>query len=158
LYKLLVTYGAQEKNVSWDQANHSYRNAAFRLGEAATGLDEILSYIKKPEVSRVPEMARLGAFNEAMKYYVSKNYYDPYKVPEEMIVPPLVYDQKTAAEVGDLEAAILSHVDESMARFITGDLSLDKDWDSYVSQIDKMGLKRLIELRQKAYDTKYRAK
>ncbi|OAH14239.1 hypothetical protein [Streptomyces jeddahensis] len=37
-------------------------------------------------------------------------------------------------------------------QFITGKKSLDSDWDSYVSQLDQLGLKRFLQIYQAAYD------
>ena len=39
-----------------------------------------------------------------------------------------------------------------MARFATGDMDLDKDWDSYLKELDNMGLEKYISISQTAYD------
>ncbi|MGW1024182.1 hypothetical protein ACWD4J_10750 [Streptomyces sp. NPDC002577] len=37
-------------------------------------------------------------------------------------------------------------------QFITGRKSLDSDWDSYVKNIDKLGLERFLQIYQQSYD------
>jgi putative aldouronate transport system substrate-binding protein len=37
-----------------------------------------------------------------------------------------------------------------MAEWIAGQADIDKEWDSYVEQLDKLDLKEYVELRQKA--------
>lgn len=37
-------------------------------------------------------------------------------------------------------------------QFITGKKSLDSDWDSYLKNLDQLGLKRFLEIYQEAYD------
>lgn len=54
-------------------------------------------------------------------------------------------------EVGVIITDLDKYMEESEARFITGDLSLDK-WDEYVANIQKMSLGRYLEIYQSAYD------
>lgn len=66
---------------------------------------------------------------------------------------PQVYledaDQK---EVATINADINPYVIEMSARFITGDLSLEKDYDNFIAELEKMGVQRYIDIYQKAYD------
>ena len=39
-----------------------------------------------------------------------------------------------------------------MAKFIRGEASLENDWDSYLRELDNIGLKRYLEIYQEAYD------
>nr|HML46433.1 extracellular solute-binding protein [Clostridia bacterium] len=62
---------------------------------------------------------------------------------------------KLSAEA-QMEASVLfpdidKYMKESEARFITGDLSLDK-FDEYVGNLKKMGVDRYVELYQQAYE------
>lgn len=49
------------------------------------------------------------------------------------------------------------YVKTSMARFITGELNLEKDWDSYVDTLKGYDVDSYIGLYQKAYDVYYNA-
>lgn len=51
-----------------------------------------------------------------------------------------------------LKTSLTEYVKTSMAQFITGELSLDKDWDSYVQTLQNYGVDTYVELYQKAYD------
>ena len=42
-------------------------------------------------------------------------------------------------------------VSESQAKFITGEMSMS-EWDTYVGQLEQMGLDRYLEIQQEAYD------
>lgn len=52
----------------------------------------------------------------------------------------------------DLELNITAYVSESMAQFIMGQKSVDKDWDSYVAELNRMGLQQYLQLTQSGYD------
>ena len=50
---------------------------------------------------------------------------------------------------------ITSFADESTVRFITGDRDL-AEWDSYLGELDRLGLKRSLQIYQESCDKKYR--
>ncbi|CAM5265274.1 hypothetical protein SALBM311S_08927 [Streptomyces alboniger] len=61
-------------------------------------------------------------------------------------------DPAQAGELATLQTNIGTFVQQSAVQFITGKKSLDSDWDSYVKNLDQLGLKRFLEIYQKAYD------
>lgn len=71
--------------------------------------------------------------------------------PEDVVIK-LVFTQEEMDAVGEIETALRSYVDESLARFILGDMDVENDWDNYLSSLDSMGLKRYLETAQQAYD------
>lgn len=73
------------------------------------------------------------------------------KAPEEAC-NLIVYDIEEAEQIADIQTSLQTYVKESMARFTTGDMSVEKDWDSYVKELDNIGLQTYIEVSQKAYD------
>jgi putative aldouronate transport system substrate-binding protein len=62
------------------------------------------------------------------------------------------YNEQEQEVINELHSTILSYVRESFARFATGDLNIDRDWDSYVTEFDNMGLTEVIAASQSAYD------
>lgn len=75
----------------------------------------------------------------------------PY-LPEELW-EPFSFTAEEAAEKQSLEADIHGYVTQRTAEFVQGKASLD-EFDSYVTQLEKMGLNRLIEIYEAAY-TRY---
>ncbi len=47
---------------------------------------------------------------------------------------------------------ITTYLEQAKAQFITGELDIDKDWDTYVSTVEQMNLEQLMEIEQAAYD------
>ncbi len=92
-------------------------------------------------------VARMGAQTTAVI---------PYLAPDDMYVPPLRFFAEEIDEYNDLRATINTYVNESMARFIVGDLNIQTDWNRYVSELRAMGLNRFTEMKQKAYDRSWR--
>ena len=49
-----------------------------------------------------------------------------------------------------------SYWKECMAKFVRGEMSLDNDWDTYLKELENIGLSRLLEIYQAAYDRTYK--
>ena len=47
-----------------------------------------------------------------------------------------------------------SFIDEYIVRFVTGNVGLDTDWDGLVRQVNSLGMPRLVEITQAAYDAR----
>lgn len=94
---------------------------------------------------------------EALHYYETKTNYDGYQPKLDQIFPPLVYSTKEDGDVlSQVKTAVNDYVKESVARFITGDLNVDKDWDAYLKNLDNAGLQKYLEILQRSYDAQYK--
>nr|WP_144923506.1 ABC transporter substrate-binding protein [Paenibacillus bovis] len=82
--------------------------------------------------------------------------YDPYRQDVDKIVPPLFFSESQASELATLEKTIRDYVNEMLARFVTGDADISKEWDKYLDTLVNMNLKRFVEIYQEAYDVKYK--
>lgn len=56
------------------------------------------------------------------------------------------FGESDAAQWGQLSSTLMDYVNSSFARFVTGDLSLDNDWDTYVRQIKQIGVDKYLEM------------
>lgn len=66
-------------------------------------------------------------------------------------VDVLKFTLEEAEEIKDLKNTINSYVNESVALFSVGDMDIEREWDSYLKELDNMNLKRYLELSQNAY-------
>ena len=73
------------------------------------------------------------------------------KEPEEYITK-LVYTADEEARRNELQTGIEDYVNSSVAAFATGTMSVENDWDSYIAQLDALGLAELMTIYQTAYD------
>lgn len=129
----LTSYG-EVQNIHWAQRGPLIRTNEFRLSEMIN-----------------PEQPL-----EKILYDETKEKYEPYKPDESMIVPPLYFNEEQALELAEIEASIESFVEESNARFISGDDDIDSGWDNYLKTLESLKLDRMIEIYQEAYDAKYK--
>ena len=93
---------------------------------------------------------------EAALTTATKAFYDPYKRDLAKIVPPVTIELDEVSEYVELKTTINEFVKEHIALFVTGNLDLDADWDSYLATLDQIGIDRYLELVQSAYDRTYR--
>lgn len=119
-----------DKNITWYQQIPETQDLTFRFGRV----------IENPL--------------EKILYEASRDSYYPYASSVDTVPPDLIFDEEEAIEVVDIETSLISYVDEMTARFITGDADIDTEWDSYLNELNVIGIERYMELMQNAYDAK----
>ncbi len=65
-------------------------------------------------------------------------------------------DPSVADEAAMLQTNIKNYIDQGALKFITGNKDLNKDWDEYVNGLDKLNLKRYLEIMQQSYDKSFK--
>ncbi|HJA93117.1 MAG TPA: extracellular solute-binding protein [Candidatus Eisenbergiella merdipullorum] len=66
--------------------------------------------------------------------------------------PILFYTEEETSERTILVTDIRNYLETAKAQFITGEMDIDTSWDSYIEKLNEMGLERLLEIDQAAYD------
>ena len=75
----------------------------------------------------------------------------PYgEIPLDFSVLSLTQDETDL--YADAWTDINAYIVEMTAKFITGELSIEQEWDNYLSYLEKMGLKDVTDAYQAAYD------
>ena len=123
-------------NVGWGGVPH-YITAATRVSFVAP------ADIYEPK----------GTGFEKYLHTQTRDNYAPFGPPLKDILPPLFYAEADVQEISQIKTSINTYVEESMARFVTGDLKVDADWDKFLAELKKIGLDRYLQLVQKAYDS-----
>lgn len=88
---------------------------------------------------------------EALLYQYGKAY-SKYKPDDNSMLPNLAYSEEDAKKIADYTVSIGKYVNQSSVQFITGDLDINKDWQSYVDKINSMNLQGYLGIQQGAYD------
>jgi len=86
---------------------------------------------------------RLALFNPVYDFYDKKD------APERIMM--IVYTSAEEDSIREIRASINTYREECMALFITGDMSLDRDWNTYLQNLERMGLSRFMQVSQTAY-------
>jgi len=130
----IVGRGLIDRTSWWNQAGPHLRTRDYRLGRY------------QPD----PGALEVVLFNETTANY------EPYAADGSMIVPPLSYPSNVAAELTEIQTTLADYVREMIARFITGDADIDSDsqWNAYLSELDAIGVDRMLEIMQTTYDNK----
>jgi len=94
------------------------------------------------------------------EWYIEKRLADETKKYEgyepDEVLPPLFMTVDDVKEYSELQAGINQYVTQSIARFITGDMDIETDWEKYLQELKNMGIDRYIEIVQKTYDSQYK--
>lgn len=91
---------------------------------------------------------------EVILYNATKDHYEKYHEKIEHVVPKLYYSLDQSTQIADLDKTINDYVNSMIAKFITGKANLNTEWNTYLDTLNKMNLKKYIEINQAAYDAK----
>lgn len=123
------------KNTWWTQL---YNNRAeFRAA---------MSPLPAAEDMYKPESYEARLFEETAKV-------DDYFYPEYLPKKIFLEDSDESDRFNTIQVSLQEYVKTSMAQFITGEMDLEKDWDSYVSTIEGYDVAAYVQLYQKAFDS-----
>ncbi|GHT99556.1 sugar ABC transporter substrate-binding protein [Spirochaetia bacterium] len=122
-------------NVTWGQAFPEFSDSKNR------------NLVQNPADMLEPLGTGLERFLETK----STENYLPYVPALENLLPPLFYGDG-ASEVATLTVNINTYVEESIAKFVVGDLNVDRDWNTFQSNLKNLGLDRYLQIIQTTYD------
>ena len=114
-------------NKHWAQAGAAYRDYAISLGQVA-------SKSNKSEML-IAEATKLSL---------------PYADMDS--VKKFIYDIEILGDVNELITNTEAYVKEMTTAFVVGSKDVNKEWNSYIKQLENMGAMQLIEYTQEAYD------
>ncbi len=69
------------------------------------------------------------------------------KVP----IPRLIFTEEEQDSITTKSADVSTYITQTEARFIVGELDIDKEWDKYVDTLSKMGINDLKQVYEAAY-------
>jgi putative aldouronate transport system substrate-binding protein len=100
-------------------------------------------------------VAEQGEWNqEALLYKAAMDLYKPYAV-NKAVPSTLMFESDKVSEVSQLKETINTYVEESISKFVTGTWDIDADWDSYINELNTIGLEHFVELYQEAYTRQF---
>jgi len=78
------------------------------------------------------------------------------KFKPEKVLPPLQYSDKEIDRVNELMTMINTYVEENFAAFVTGQRNIDSDWDSYIKELNSMGVEELLGYMTAAWKDQFK--
>ena len=120
-----------------------------------TGIYDQTAEFRAQMSQRPEDMYSSDAYEARLYDETSKvvKYFYPEYLPKNIFLE----DEEESSQFATLKTSLQEYVKTSMAQFITGELSIEKDWDSYVETIQNYGVDTYVSLYQKAYDVYYAA-
>jgi putative aldouronate transport system substrate-binding protein len=142
-------YPAAIKRIPIKEGERYYNNLAG-IGTPPVGVNTE----RKFNLEAVPDdmYAPDGSGTERMLQYVTDTNYKPYSQPISSILPPLWYSADQASRIAMLTTNINTYVEESSARFITGQMNIETQWDSFQAQLKSLGIDEYLKIIQDTYD------
>ena len=90
---------------------------------------------------------------KSMQFYADNYAYNYNSHPDKLLPSKLNYTNEEVTEQSEITVNVATYVSQSMAQFITGARPLDdREWESYKSELDTIGLQTWLDNAQAAYD------
>jgi putative aldouronate transport system substrate-binding protein len=137
LFKTLVPFDEQAQNNNWSWLGIEYVDNKLWNGINVTTPDT--------------DLYSAEGF-EKLLWVETENKYEPYKPTEATELIKLRLDSDANDELAMLQVQLKNYIEASRVDFILGNLSLDNDWETYLSTLNDLGLPRYLELKQIALD------
>lgn len=153
-----------EENVDWRPAvegecgKDGKQALITALGTSETRKNKTLEYnipkieVPHTEITCAQDPKAPDAAGHEYILYRATDRMTPYANEEKNSLPLFYYLSEENEKIATYAVTIDSYVTESIARFVTGDLDLDKDWDGYLKDLESYGLSDYLETIQGGYD------
>jgi putative aldouronate transport system substrate-binding protein len=90
------------------------------------------------------EQPKPGWENEYKELDVRDALYKPYL--EAQVMPQIWMSEANARRAADLRTAIGPYVAQKQAEWVSGQADIDREWDAYLAQLNRLGLQELLGL------------
>ena len=148
----MYNYGVEGVSYEVVDGKVQYTEAAINnpYGDSVTNYIRTLSLLGKTVGATYAE-ANLMTYSDEMMEFI--NVWNT-EVGDSANVYPTGAQLSVAEseESSTLSSDITTYATEQIPLFIMGTLNMDSDWDAYCAHIEEMGLGRLVEMYQGAYD------
>ena len=98
------------------------------------------------------EMNKYGGSQSDQRKNKRRKALDPYLPPAEAYLPPLNFTLEENAELATLNADIGDFITQQYTNWITQGTDVRAAWPEFAAQLERIGVKRYVEIRQAAYD------
>jgi putative aldouronate transport system substrate-binding protein len=69
-----------------------------------------------------------------------------------MWIPPLSFTQDEAQVIAEAEATIVPFVQQRFAEWVTGNRNVEEDWESYLEELNGLGVEEYVATYQQALE------
>lgn len=142
LVKRLRAYSQEPQNVNWQDVPVIYNPSSYRFGEQTDPNVDIFS---------VEGL-------EALLYKASNELYAPYIPTDYTPLPTLKFLTEESNEMQTIIVELQKSMTDYDVQFITGkaDINDDAAWTAYKDALQNIGLQKVLDIYQTAYDRQYK--
>jgi putative aldouronate transport system substrate-binding protein len=152
-YKVLRSWGNAPLNSSWAQVNPSMSTMKYRSGQQTEGMDLFRRFLSTGDKALGNTLLNSPSIDlmETQLYCIMADF-SPFNLPDSMFVPPLKISAAADSQrIADISAVLNPFLSSSRVEFITGvrNISSDAAWAAYLAELDRLGSRELVSIRQK---------
>ncbi|MDW7656816.1 MAG: extracellular solute-binding protein [Bacillota bacterium] len=139
LEEIANSVGADAQNIAWPNCGLDWLPDNLRNGQAADENVDIFSAVGL----------------EKMLYQATKELYKPFYQEEYQTLYPLSFLTSESSDISTISVEVEKTIRQAKIDFITGAKDIDADWGAYLTALEGIGMNKLLEVYQAAYDRQY---
>ncbi|MCL2060292.1 MAG: hypothetical protein FWH01_14775 [Oscillospiraceae bacterium] len=140
-------------NTCWYENYIVMRPSSYRLAQQADGREVVMKSIETRDRADIAEARNYQSLNELHNYHDANLQLED-GMPDEFLLPPLVFPEEVALRIGEIKAVLGSYIDQTHVAFISGERSFDT-WDAYVKEMNDMGAAELVDIYNERLRTQF---
>jgi putative aldouronate transport system substrate-binding protein len=150
---LMNTFGVEGITYELKDGFPIYTDLIMKNPEGLTPNDARGKYIGIPGVPKpmdIRDVAQLSLTTPASRAAVMNIWTDVFDINSNEPIPPALMEDEDAQEFADIMADLKTYVDTESAKFIEGQLSIERDFDQFQANLKKLNYEQALELQRKA--------
>lgn len=149
----LARFGVE--GITYDMVNGlpKYTDLIMKNKDGLTPDDAVKKYIGIPAMKGMEDMrkiAQLALTTPAQRQANAITWTGTFDEKNNTSLPPAIMTPEESTEYANIMADVKTYIKESVNKFVQGHMSIEDEYDSFVSQLRKMGAERALEIQRAA--------
>ena len=153
-----------EKGVEWDEPGPDDKGMfedTLQIAARVKIIKDIWPVVQNKHWRETAATFRSSAYSDGQvwngnpldgEYLISRHVMSYIGKAPDVTVGKLVFTADESSAINEIKTQLNEYVKESTARFVTGDMNPEREWEAYLRELTKIGVEQYLSVCQDAYD------
>ena len=142
--KLIPDKRKEDGSYDWAAYGYDFADATW---DSDAQIASAIASLREGEAVADPKM------NVEAVLYNCALVYDEYAYDINSIIPDMPYTEEQSKKIAEYAVSVGAYANSATIRFITGDMDVEADWETYLAEMNKQDVQGYLAVMQEAYDS-----
>jgi putative aldouronate transport system substrate-binding protein len=149
-WKWIGIFDSEPLNSHYGNASPHVWLPQMRAGIQMDDVETAIRYMSTGDKSLQASVQANLSYAEFMWYNISSETSE-FALPNNAFIPPVLMNETDKARYSDINAVLDPFKKQAIVEFITGtrDINNNNDWNTYLSELDRLGSREMVQILQK---------